>query len=307
MIHEFALEPEVLATPENIRYFLEQFDVHKGRLIADYPKRWVNEVFRVCAPSLSPVQRKAYEERLFSLQSKVLERASKRTYDGNGSKDWLQNAEIVQDRNQEPFRAIVASENPRSHGAVLVADDVNEDIPLWKVARQIKIDRKASSLTEVVAPLLLISKEILLVDPYFDPCNPAYRSSLRAMLEPIVRKRATPTRIELHCCVHPRSSLRFWDDCADDLPAIIPQGLLLTIVRWKTKEGGERFHRRYVLTERGGIYIEGGLDKGPEGQTTDVYLLEADLRTERWTDYQPESTVFDPDPNGPLEVIGTRR
>ena len=53
MIKEFALEPDVLADPGNIRYFLEQFDIHKGRLIAEYPKRWASEVHRIAASKLT--------------------------------------------------------------------------------------------------------------------------------------------------------------------------------------------------------------------------------------------------------------
>lgn len=304
MIFEFALEPEVLSKPEGIRYFLEQFDVHKGRLIADFPKHWSRVVYKMWAAQLKSVERMRYSLLLESLSDKVLVGETERPY---VSADWLTNAEAVQDSNRQPFRAIVSTTNPRSHSAVLVADEVNEAIPLWHVKRQDKIERKPAEFARVASPLILISKHILLIDPYFDPCNSTFQSSLRTMLAPLTRRNSTPARIELHCVVHPHSSGAFWADCRTDLPAHIPTGLKLAVIRWKSTPGGERFHRRYVLTEKGGLAFEGGLDRGADGQTTDVYNLEAALRAERWKEYQVDSTSFARDSDGPVEIVGTRR
>lgn len=306
MIGEYALEPEVLSKPENIRYFLEQFGVHKGRLIADYPKRWSSVVYKMWAGSLKDVERRRFQVLLESISEKVLERASTtRSY--NTSLDWLLNAESVQNAGKDPFASIVATENPRSHSAVLIADEITEQTPSWRVKRQVVVKRETSELAKVALPLILISKEILLIEPYFDPCDSKFQSSLRAMIERLGRRPTRPSRIELHCCVHDRSSVRFWEDCRTDLPSLIPSGLSLAVMRWKLKAGGERFHRRYVLTERGGIAFEGGLDRGKAGQTTDIYLLEADVRTRRWKEYQTDSTAFELDTDGPITITGTRK
>lgn len=304
MIFEFALEPEVLSKPESIRYFLEQFDVHKGRLIAEFPKHWSSLVYKMWARQLKPVERKRYGILLESLSDKILASDADRPY---VSADWLENAESVQDSNRNPFRAIVAATNPRSHSAVLVADDVDEATPLWHVKRQDKIERKPAEFARVATPLIQISKHILLIDPYFDPCNPTFQSSLRAMLTPLAKRSSTPARIELHCVIHSRSSATFWSDCKTDLPGLIPTGIMVSVIRWTLTPGGERFHRRYVLTERGGLAFEGGLDRGADGQTTDVYILEAALRTERWKEYQSDSTSFARDADGPVKIVGTRR
>ncbi len=301
MIFEYALEPEVLSKPENVRYFLEQFDVHKGRLIADYPKKWASVVYRMWAPKLMTMEGARFRQLLESLSKKVLERETTRTYEGSV---WLENAERIQNNGREPFRAIVAKENPRSHPAVLVAEAVNELSSLWHVKRQDVVERKARALADVAAPLILISKQILLIDPYFDPCERTFQSSLKALLYPLGYRRARPGRLELHCCVNPKSSQTFWSDCLTELPEFVPHGISLSVVRWKLMDGGERFHRRYVLTERGGIAFEGGLDRGKEGQTTDVYLLESELRDTRWKEYQPDSTVFEKDEDGPIQVVG---
>jgi hypothetical protein len=48
-----------------------------------------------------------------------------------------------------------------------------------------------------------------------------------------------------------------------------------------------------VLTERGGIRFDVGLDRGEPGQTTDVSLLNDDLHQKRWSDFQSVSAAFD--------------
>jgi len=306
MISEYALEPEVLSKPDAIRYFLERFGVDKGRLIADYPKRWASAVYKMWASSLKDVERRRFEVLLQSLDQKVLKGGSdSRLYDK--SLDWLLNAEKVQDLNKEPFAAIVASKNPRSHSSVLVADDITDNTPRWRVKDQIVVDRKTSSLARAALPLIMISKEILLIDPYFDPCQATFKNTLRAMIEGLGRRRTRPARIELHCYIHERSGVRFWEDCCTELPNSIPSGLTVSVIRWKVKEGGDRFHRRYVLTERGGLAFEGGLDRGKVGQTTDIYLLKEHLRFRRWKDYQENSEAFEQDTAGPIKIAGTRR
>lgn len=303
MINEFALEPDVLAKPENIRYFLEQFDVHKGRLIADFPQRWVSEVYRMWTRTLDNVERRRFEELLLTIDKKVIVRSTKRKFEGA---DWLENAEAVQN-TREPFHAIVSRENPRDHESVLAADAINEETPLWKTKRQDVIPRDARAISDLAAPLIHISKEILFVEPYFDPCNGTFKSSLRTVLYHLAHRRARAARVELHCTVHRTSGNNFWDDCHEHLPDLVPEGVRLDVFRWTKKDGGERFHRRYVLTERGGIAYEGGLDRGKDGETTDVYLLEPVIHEKRWVEYQPESEAFEMDKEGPIEIHGLRR
>lgn len=71
------------------------------------------------------------------------------------------------------------------------------------------------------------------------------------------------------------------------------------------KEGGERFHARYILTDIGGCRIEKGLDEGQEsGETTDIGLLDLPLYNQRWKEFQRESSVFDF--GGEVKIIGER-
>ena len=79
-----------------------------------------------------------------------------------------------------------------------------------------------------------------------------------------------------------------------NLCGVIPVGGVLRIIRWKENPGGERFHRRYLLTESAGLNYEGGLDTSTGAdQTTDVSLLDREHHARRWEEYDLASQVYE--------------
>jgi len=48
----------------------------------------------------------------------------------------------------------------------------------------------------------------------------------------------------------------------------------VTIYRWRQKPGGADFHARYLLTDRGGIRVDGGFSAEGGAQTTDMMLMD---------------------------------
>ena len=54
MIHEYALEPELVATWGNrhdYRYFLEKFGLGQPRIVSRYPERWTRLVWQAFRPA----------------------------------------------------------------------------------------------------------------------------------------------------------------------------------------------------------------------------------------------------------------
>jgi hypothetical protein len=88
-----------------------------------------------------------------------------------------------------------------------------------------------------------------------------------------------------------------WDifrgECEQHLPQIIPDGFMLTVCRWKNRNGGERLHNRYILTDVGGVHFGFGLDEGDPGTTDDIALLSADAYRQRLENYTGPTLAFD--------------
>jgi hypothetical protein len=62
---------------------------------------------------------------------------------------------------------------------------------------------------------------------------------------------------------------------------VIPDGMTVSIVRWREKDGGEDFHARFVLTDKGGIAIDAGLSAEGNHQTTIMHLMSRGLVGQR--------------------------
>ncbi len=86
--------------------------------------------------------------------------------------------------------------------------------------------------------------------------------------------------------------LDFQKECDKFLAHLIPEGLSLKIVRWDKHHRGDFFHERCILTDKGGIRIDWGLDVGKPGETTLISLMEDKVWAESWANFQEDATTF---------------
>jgi hypothetical protein len=313
MICEFALDPRILNRWETYDRLVNDCGVEHGRLISDFPNRWKKMVWEavLANPAVTPVESQRIE---FHLQHRVGSKLlpTNRRYDF-ANVDWLLQAEREHDGGK-PFQAIVAAENPRQRESVIVASDLDRDNdPRWRVDRSVNVPRTAEKLAEKAGFLLRISQEIRFIDPHFGPETGRYRRSLKTLLRALASLNSKITVIEIH--LEARSTRDFFErECRERLPSCIPRGIQVRLFRWKERQGGERLHRRMILTERGGIEIEGGLDVGKDGETTDLFLLNSQQRAQHWRDCDHKRPVdadeswkstFEPEREGPVIVNGT--
>ena len=73
----------------------------------------------------------------------------------------------------------------------------------------------------------------------------------------------------------------------------LPNGTEIKFFQWKERDGGERLHDRFILTDRGGMQSSFGWDTGEQGQTTEISLMDEDAYLHRWKQYQRETAAFD--------------
>jgi hypothetical protein len=309
VIHEYALEPELVATWTDrlqARYFTESFGLGQPRLVSRYPKRWrqlVWDAFHRSAPHSTDMQRKRMEELIAHLDAKTVRR------DGalfDSHQPWLENAEREHDR--KPFQAILARTNPRGRGEVLVGEDLEEgrSSARWAVARGATVPRQARDMAGAVRSMLCCCREVIFIDPHFGPESARYRRSLEAFLEVLIDGRAgTETlKVQVHTGVT-ATAVFFKDTCERELGRHIPAGLRVEFRRWVPRTGGEILHNRYILTELGGVIFAHGLDQGNSGETDDVNLLDREQYVRRWEQYLGDAPAFDL-AEEPVIVVGTK-
>lgn len=295
MVHEYALEPELVASwcnRHDFRYFFEKFGLGQPRIVSRYPKPWKRLVWGAFR-SADDFDRARMTELVARLSERMVHR---RNYVWEPESSWLQNAH--DEHARVPFHAILARANSTDHPTTLTSDGLGDAAKLWSVPRGVTIARSADEMAATIAAMLRIAEVVIFVDPYFRPGRPQNRRPLEAFLSAVVNTRPLEmsARVEVHTALDEnRSGTRefFEDQCRRNLSDCIPQGLRLVLLRLRERPGGERLHNRYILTDVGGLVFGAGLDEGTAGETDDVTLMDRAQYELRWSQHTADSLAFD--------------
>ncbi len=300
MIHEFAVEPEVMATWSHFQMLWADFSVSQGRFLVEYPGSWRKQVYTLAERLSAPARANSICSRLSAPAERTHRMVDPmgRAYDPQ--KSWVENA-TTDHRPNGCFRAVVVLEASPGSSQVISVGELERDREPWKVDRQDpNCPRMAEEMCRRVSPLLRHSSELVLVDRNFDHCEPRFVRPFEAF----VGVRANWKRLELHTgkanCFDREHQKAIYQR---NLELAVPSGVLLTVCFWPNTSDGQRLHPRFVLTERGGVHFDYGLDEGPG--TTLVSLLDHKVFLELRKQYRP---IPDPDNRkfGEPEVIEIR-
>lgn len=314
MIHEFALDPEVISDWQSLRFFADNFGFSLGRMISEFPKKnkWKKLVHEsVSRKRLGEVEKLKIVEKLNMIDSKILPQS--RPY--NGEMTWIDNA--VEQSKTSPFHAIITEKPQPNANSILIGNELDETNKQWNVPTQKRVPRVATELARAVSSLLKIAKEIIFIDPYFDPDKLRYRRPLEQFLQEALHHNSCVKRIEYHVKVTFEDDAErltfghnFNNSCQNKIAAIIPEGVSVTFIRWKERNGGEDFHARYILTDKGGVLIDKGLDDDDDdgGQVTPIVLLSFDMYSEIWNDFQKlaDLTQCTYEYDNEIKILGTK-
>jgi hypothetical protein len=265
MLHEFAVEPSLLGTWQNVRYFMGKFGVDQGRLISRYPRRWERLVLE--GLSCGPVEKARIEETLRRGKNRLLHRF----HEWRDGTPWLVNAE--EEHSKRPFHAILADANPNTQPFILLEADLDDTQPpkLWDIPRTRIVKRTALEMVGALRVLLRMAKTVLFVDRNFGPKSKNFRLVLEGCLLAMLdqHKKCQAHQIEYHTG-DALDGGEFTRLCQGHLPDIIPNGVRVRVVRWRSED----LHNRYVLTDVGGISFGQGLDQASDtAQQDDVVTL----------------------------------
>jgi len=285
MIHEFTVDPDALAGWHNFRYLVEKFGVANGRLISRFPKEWKRMVYQACE-ACPDVEKKRIVVALEQIDDKLL--AAGRTYDR--TEQWVPNA--LRSHAEKPFQGIVTVAEKIAEGGLLDAATLSDASPGWRVDRGGVIPRTAEAMAAAAAGLLGCSTEIRFVDQYFSG-SARHGRPLTRFIAAAFAGNSPVRRMEYHLSVRGVSPDHFSDLLERQRRHLaLPERAQLLFVRWESLDEGDNIHPRYILTERGGLRFEVGLDEGDDGETTDVECVSETIYRARWPQYDPGSGVF---------------
>jgi hypothetical protein len=289
MFHEYAVEPQVIGSSwQTCRYVIEKFGFDKGRLISEFPKSWLREVYDATL-NLPDVEKKRVVEALTLAKQKLIR--SGRPFNP-ASGDWLYNA--LTEHARLPFKGIIARQNSAKSSDVLIAEDLDERSPQMIVATSLAISRDAVSIATALSGFIVHGSRIVFVDPYFDLFNQKYKNTLKQCL--LLAKARNPTAdIEIHYKYHDKKvePSHIEKSVTSALGGLIPSGMEIKVFCWAQKDGGEDFHARYLLTERGGIGVDAGFSAEGNHETTDMHILGLEFCKERLATFTRPANVYE--------------
>ncbi len=315
MIYEYALEPELVSTwtERLICIFIKNhFGMDRGRLVSRYPKRWKKLVWDAYQEVKASRPHTQKEQALIQTEEKNLTELLQRLgdvmikrhgYVWEANKPWLANA--VNEHTRVPFHAVIARENCDEFSHILSSEDMDEEkTPLWAVERGLTVNRKAEDMANAVSAMLSNCTKAIFIDPHFGPENQRYRKTLKAFLYALMHSRggSTPTRVEVHSSEKSAPDF-FKRECKNQMPHNIPYGLCVRFILWKERQGCEKLHNRYILTDIGGVIFNVGLDEGKQGETDDVTLMDRKQYELRWNQYTGSNPAFELVDE--IEIVGT--
>lgn len=291
MIHAYALDPSLVASwgrREWFRFVHDKFGLGTPRAMLEFPSfsKWKRLVYDAATNDrLSQEDMKRVEE-LFRLFAEHKCRRTDAVYDGLLT--WLENAEREYDR--KPFAAIIATTNPRAHGAVITGDTLGPADMRWARPSGVTVERKPEALAAALSAMLRNCRALHLIDPHFGPENPRHRKVLEALMDVLASNGVVPAIVRVHSLA--KSPLDFFETSAKTMATRLPSSLTMEFARWEQVDGGDRLHNRYVLTDLGGVSLGVGIDAGKDGETDDLLLLPQATYALRWAQYVENSGAF---------------
>jgi hypothetical protein len=287
MIEDYAIEPACFRSAESVRYLLEKFGFHQGRFLVTYPAGWVSKV-REALALLPDMQRKRAIDFLARYRDeRIIERADR--YDMCDS--WAGNAaHAVRDKVLD--KAICAEGNPFG---IKTYDEVDESF--FAHSQSGRLLANAANYSMAVRRLLEISREAVLVDPYFQFSRPGRIKVLKAFFSEAKRTACKSLVLFGRAEVTANQGLgRFQAAATEFCRNSLDKSQCLRVRLVDDSGRPNAMHARYMFSRKGGISFDKGFQEEPVETYVDLALLTPELLSEQirlYLDGEHGHTVVD--------------
>jgi hypothetical protein len=308
VIYEYAIDPELVKVwVLNKEVGLApQFGMDQRRLVSDISCDWEGQVYGALwqhfgCDDTTPEFTDAYQFMiaLLEIMKQGPDRGAKRT-----DRPWMEQA--LGAHKLEPFHAILSSEKVEGCDEVITPSVISELRNVrWYLPTIDVASKTAEGLADRLAPLLRLARKIVLVDPYFDPDDPAYCGVLKALLKNAISSRAPgrpwpfltimsgvdhrqkgkESKAELPEQQWLRASNHRCVLAKENLAKFVPKGMEITFQCIAPFADGDEVHNRYLLTDIGGAVLPYGTHPAGEHVFDDITPLFQGQHRKRWKQF----------------------
>jgi hypothetical protein len=258
VIYEFAVSPGLFDREERVTFLYEAFGMEAGRFISDFPQKQWSHLARAIIKKSAPgyLDHQKWITALIALEQRAMYRRQGAVW--KDDLNWINNA--VEEHRRRPFKGILHDERCSEPAAIRFGIDMgrNQD---WKCSASRHVPRVADQMVRAVAPLIELSKSLVLVDPYFWAVDGRWKNVLLSFARYVADSSMRPKINHIHYITSieekipdeetERQCRQFLEP---DLPAGVSVGFYLVLPAL--------LHDRFVLTDSGGVQFGRGLDEG---------------------------------------------
>jgi hypothetical protein len=264
----FAAHPQSCSGASDLRYLLSLFGPQTGRYLADLPASWQEDVLRHCA-QMGDLE----AERVKSLVRRAREKSAllrKAWPHWQPGLDWLSNYRHLLAAQPAAFDGAIVPKGLAGSGLTAI-----DDLELPATASE-AIDATAAEYVRVCRTLLLISQELVVVDPYLNPCKRDRAEVLLALLSVLGKSTA---RKSVTCWARSSEVVdvkrNSWAEVCAALDSILskagwPKTHAFRYILVDDAVAKSRMHARHVFSIKGGIRFDQGLQVLPRGRRNEV-------------------------------------
>lgn len=264
----YAADPAVCSHASELRLLLASFGPYAGRYLANYPTDWAAQVERqfenlgeIEAARVKTMLRRANEGIAIVTRANLL---------WNKEQEWLANAKPLLDVSPAVFDGLIAQQ-----ATPPVIHHLHElDLPLTAEER---IPGTAAEYARISKILLLLSPEITLVDAYMNPLKRDCASVLKAMFDIAAKGKCQKISLWARAAEVFKSGTKavIKTDLENSLrrlgeQANVKPGRQIEMILVDDESRETKMHGRYLLSIKGGIRLDQGFQKLPEGRHVDV-------------------------------------
>jgi hypothetical protein len=297
MVHEIALEPELVASwtsREAQAHVRDSVGIGNPRVVSGFPSiaAWREAVLKA-AGTLEPIAQARFEAFVQHVSTYSTYRKDAKF---DQAQQWVANA--VKEHGRIPFSGIICRQQTAAETSS--EDVIWDNAAPWNVQRGYSVPRQSAEYARFLSPMVRLARAITIVDPHFTPTEERFVASLEALLKEALKWRRDEAQNLAAALLTTNDST---PALFQQLARRLPQGLRLKIVRYEARE--EKDHNRYVITELGGVSFGTGVDEGSPRETDDLLLLAPDVLAFRSRQYVQRTEGFRFDPI--TTVVGTKR
>jgi hypothetical protein len=255
MFYEYAIDPDLLADASTSEALVRDLASHDHRLIAGPERAWRKESYHhIKNCNLGDIKKRTITNRLNKM--KFTHRLDKNRTLTEPLLDFF-----LREHQVRPYAAIMSEQASETDSIFTFSDLLDRQPPGWEEHPSATIENSPDALFSLVSPLLLLSKQIDIVDPYLAFTKPnwldyqPFLDLLCSNSNSYCFGRGLDT-VRLH------TSTRY-GNMEDSLRKLRQEGFAAGITIKVNHWPKEEMHDRFLITEIGAIQVGSGFGLSP--------------------------------------------